>query len=243
MVLTVSRTFAPISVVDRTVKPCGLVRARSGVRKPCSSTLRTLASMAAASASRPPEWRRIKRAGEDCAERIGEALAGDVGRGAVDRLIQIDLAADGGRGQHAERAGDDGGLVGENVAEEIFGEHDIVVARLVHQVHGHGVDVLVLDGDVGELGGDLVHRGAPELRDFKHVGLVDAGEFFAALLRELEGDAGHAGHFIAGVAHGVPGFACGLVPLAGLAEVEAAEQLADEENVGAVDDLGTQAGC
>ena len=38
---TVSRTFAPISFVDSTVSPCGLPRARSGVRKPCSSTLRT----------------------------------------------------------------------------------------------------------------------------------------------------------------------------------------------------------
>ncbi len=43
-----------------------------------------------------------------------------------------------------------------------------------------------------------------------------------------------------GVAHGVPGFAFGLVPLAGLAEVEAAEQFADEENVCAVDDFGAE---
>ncbi len=36
------------------------------------------------------------------------------------------------------------------------------------------------------------------------------------------------------------GLAGGLVPLAGRAEVEAAEQLADEEDVGAFGDLGTQ---
>jgi hypothetical protein len=64
-------------------------------------------------------------------------------------------------------------------------------------VHGHGVDVLVLERDVGKLLGDFNHRGAPELRDFEHVGLVDAGELFAALAGQLKGDAGHADHFIA----------------------------------------------
>ena len=87
--------------------------------------------------------------GEDGAERVGFAGAGDVGGGAVDGLVEVDLAADGGRRQHAERAGDDAGLVGEDVAEEVFGEHDVEVARDVHQVHGHGVDELMLDGDVG----------------------------------------------------------------------------------------------
>ena len=37
--LTVSLTFAPISVVERTLKPCVLLRARSGVRKPCFEDL------------------------------------------------------------------------------------------------------------------------------------------------------------------------------------------------------------
>ena len=41
----------------------------------------------------------------------------------------------------------------------------------------------------------------------EHVGLVDRGEFFAALAGELEGDAGDADDFVAGVAHGVDGFA------------------------------------
>ena len=101
--------------------------------------------------------------GEDGAEGVGLAGAGDVGGGAVDGLVEIDLAADGGRGQHAERAGDDAGLVGEDVAEEVFGEDDVEVARDVHEVHGHGVDELVLDGDVGVFGLELVDGGAPEL--------------------------------------------------------------------------------
>ena len=39
------------------------------------------------------------------------------------------------------------GLVGEDVAEEVFGENDIEVAGDVHEVHGHGVDELVFYGD------------------------------------------------------------------------------------------------
>ncbi len=67
----------------------------------------------------------------------------------MDGLVEVDRAADGGRRQHAERAGDDAGLVGEDVAEEVLGEDDVEVARDVHEVHRHGVDELVLEGDVG----------------------------------------------------------------------------------------------
>ena len=64
-------------------------------------------------------------------------------------------------------------------------------------MHGHGVDELVLDGDVGVVGFEGVDGGAPELGALEDVGLVDGGEFLAALLGELEGDAGYAHDFIA----------------------------------------------
>ena len=64
--------------------------------------------------------------------------------------------------------------------------------------------------------------------------------FLRRLRGELEGDAGDADDLVAGVAHGVDGFAGGAVPPARRAEVEAAEQFADEEDVGAFDDLGAQ---
>ena len=98
----------------------------------------------------------------------------------------------------------------------------------------------MLERDAGEFGGYFSDCGAPELRDFKDVGFVDAGDFVATLRRELKGDAGYADDFILCIAHGVPGFASGLIPLAGLAEVEAAEQFAHEKNVGASDDLGAE---
>ena len=99
---------------------------------------------------------------------------------------------------------------------------------------------MVLKPNVGEFGGDFNDGGAPELRDFEDVGLVDGAELLAALLGEREGDAGDADNLISRIAHGVPGLALGFVPLPRLAEVEAAEKLADEENVCAVDDFGAQ---
>ena len=137
------------------------------------------------------------------------------GADAVHGLVEIDGSADGGRGQHAEGAGDDAGLVGEDVAEEVLGEDDIEVARGVHDVHRHGVDELVLEGDFGVVFGDFGDGGAPELRDFEDVGLVDRGDFFAALGGELEGYAGYADDLVAGVAHGVDGFVGVVVPPAG----------------------------
>ena len=87
---------------------------------------------------------------------------------------------------------------------------------------------------------DFGDGGAPELRDFEDVGLVDGGDFLAALGGEFEGDAGDADDLGLGVAHGVDGFAGFLVPPAGRAEVEAAEQLADEEDVGVFGDFGAE---
>ncbi len=72
-----------------------------------------------------------------------------------------------------------------------------------------------------------VDRLAPELRRFEHVGLVDRRDEAAALPRLLERDAGDADDLVARVAHRVERFVC--APSARLAEVQAAEQLADDQ--------------
>ncbi len=139
-----------------------------------------------------------------------------------------------------ERTGDDAGFVGEDVAEEVLCEDDVEVAGDVHDVHRHGVDELVLEGDVGVVLCDLGDGGAPELGDLEDVGLVDGGDLLAALAGEFEGYASYADDLFAGVAHGVDGFVGVTIPPAGLAEVEAAEQLADEEDVDVFGDFGAQ---
>ena len=105
----------------------------------------------------------------------------------------------------------------------------------------HGVDKLVFDGDGGVVLCDLVDDVAPELRGFEHVGFVHAGELFLRAARgEVERDAGDALDFGAGVNHGVVGAVGGSVPGARFAEIEAAEQFADEEDVRALGDLRAQ---
>src|SRR5690606_14343597 len=67
---------------------------------------------------------------EDRADRVGDALAGDVGGRAVDRLVQSRRAFAQRRGrQQAHRAGQHRGLVGEDVAEQVLGDDHVVGAR------------------------------------------------------------------------------------------------------------------
>src|ERR1700733_7780793 len=161
----------------------------------------------------------------------------------MHRLVAIDRAAYGRRGQHAEGAGDDAGLVGEDVAEEVLSEDHVEVAGDVHDVHRHGVDELVFEGDGGVFLRYFGYGGAPELGDLEDVGLVYGGDLLPAFAGEFEGYAGYADYLGFGVAHGVDGFFGFLVPPAGCAEVEAAEEFADEENVYVLGDLGAEGGA
>ena len=168
-----------------------------------------------------------ERDGEDRADRVRDLLAGDVGRGAVNGLVQArdgrlavwDTAERRG-GEKTERAGDDGGLVGENVAEEVLGcegkdpvsrrgvlssreqgrrtENDAVeLARVGADDHRGRVDERVVELDVGELGGhDVCDDAAPEPARGEHVGLVDRvdlerGVAQAGEVRREAGDARH----------------------------------------------------
>ena len=98
----------------------------------------------------------------------------------------------------------------------------------------------MLERDGGIVLGDFGNGGAPELRDFEDVGFVDGGDFLAALGGEFKGYAGDADDLGLGVAHGVDGFSGFLVPPAGRAEVEAAEELANKEDVSVLDDFGAE---
>src|SRR5204863_2079631 len=62
-----------------------------------------------------PEHHRRR---QDCRQRIGEVLPRDVRRRSMNRLVQaFALFVERGRRQHADRAGEHGGLVREDVAE------------------------------------------------------------------------------------------------------------------------------
>ena len=118
-------------------------------------------------------------------------VPGDVGGRAVDGLEQRRPGAGGvevARRRPADAAGDRAAEVGEDVAEEVVGDDDVVAARVLDEVDAGGVDVVVGGGDVGELGRDRLERALPQVAgEREHVGLVDQREVLAlARLREVE---------------------------------------------------------
>ncbi len=66
------------------------------------------------------------------------------------------------RRQHAERAGEHRGFVGEDVAEHVLGDDHVEAARAGDELHRGVVDEHVVEGDVGVVGVDLGDDLAPE---------------------------------------------------------------------------------
>ena len=91
----------------------------------------------------------------------------------MDWLVEARARADGSRRHHANRAADDGCLVGEDVAEEVARDDDIELCRTDGQLHRAVVDVEVVELDIGVRLGELGHRAAPEARRREDIGLVD----------------------------------------------------------------------
>ena len=100
--------------------------------------------------------------------------------------------------------------------------------------------------DVGEFA--LVQRGdhlAPEHAGLHHVALVRRGHLVAALAREIEGDAADALDFEGVVDLGVDAALLAVAEiddLLGLAEIDAAGQLAHDHDVEALDDFALERG-
>ena len=115
--------------------------------------------------------------GEDGADGVGFALAGDVGSGAVTGLEDGAIGADVAGGGHAHAADDAGGEVGEDVSEHVFGDDDVEGFGTLDEEEGGGVDVDVFGGDGGEVLSDLVEDFAEEDHGGEDVCFVDEGDF------------------------------------------------------------------
>ncbi len=183
--------------------------------------------------------------GKDGGQGIGDTLAGDVRGRAVDGLVHAAAAlVQGGRGQHADGAGQHGGSVGEDVAEDIAGHHDIELLGPPHQLHGGVVHVHMAQLDVGVFILDHPRRHlAPQLGAFQDVGLIHGADPAVALAGNVAGDADDAFDLMLGIDHGVETLA--LATLQGahparLAEVDVAGQLAHDEDIEPGDDLGLE---
>src|ERR1019366_2834788 len=86
----------------------------------------------------------------------------------------IDVAAGG----DAEAALNDGGKVGDDVAEEILGDDHVVVLGLLDEPHGAGVDVVIVLLDLGiEFVAEFLVHADPQIAGVgEHVALVHEGQ-------------------------------------------------------------------
>ena len=153
------------------------------------------------------------------------------------------LGAHGGGRQHAQRTGDDGGLVGEDVTKNVAGEDDVELRRIAHQLHGGVVHVHMAQFHVGVVGVHFLHHGLPEAGGLQHVALFHGADLLATLAGGLEGHLGDAADLVLVVDHGVVAHAQAVTFFdgAGLAEVDVTGQLAHHDEVQTAGrDVGTQ---
>ena len=104
-------------------------------RLDCGGSLHQLVVLAPLAEPGQQHRRRADQRG-----RIGDVLAGDVGRRAVLGLRHRVLGAGIERGGKPETAGNLARLVGENVAIHIGGDDDVELTGVAHQERRHGVD-------------------------------------------------------------------------------------------------------
>src|SRR5690606_27304122 len=105
----------------------------------------------------------------------------------------VDAAlAERGGGEHAERAGDHGHFIGEDVAEEVFRDEHAEGAGALDELHGGVVDIHVLQLDFGEFLRDFQDGLAPKDGGGEDVRLVYGEEAFFPAHGGGEGDAGDA---------------------------------------------------
>ena len=170
---------------------------------------------------------------ENRPERVRDALPCDVGRTAVNRLKETRPRADG-RGRHqTDRAADDRRLIGEDVAKQVA-RHDHIELRRTHsKLHGAVVDVEMIERDIAVPRCKRRHRTPPETRGREHVRLVHGRDLATSKTRRLECETCDALHLGDGVVLHVPRTlrTVHLLGLALLSEVDAADQLAHDDEV------------
>ena len=159
----------------------------------------------------------------------------------MDRLVQRLAPAElvdrtqRGRRQHAERAGRHRRAIGQDVAEDIAGDHHIELPGLPHDLHRGVVDIHMRELDIGKF--RFMQRDdflAPQHAGLQHVGLVDRTDLVPSRPRQFESGARDAANLISGVLFGVEAAALPVgerLDAARLAEIDAAGQFADDDEI------------
>ena len=162
----------------------------------------------------------------------------------MHRLVEaLALLVQGSRGQQADRPGQLGGNVGQDVAEQVAGHHHVELGGFGDQLHGGIVHVQVRQFDVGILLGDFADHGPPQLRDFKDVRLVHGANPPAPQLGGLKGAVGDTRDLILIIDHGVDAAPAAVVlgQCARFAEIKPAGQFTHDQEIQPFEFFGLEA--
>ena len=112
----------------------------------------------------------------------------------MHRFVHADFAAQTGRRQHANGAGEHRRLVAENIAEHVGRDEDVELFGIANQLHGAIVhqDMLELDSGVAFVLVNPGHHPAPKFCHLEHVSFIDGRDFLAPLERGLKADVSDA---------------------------------------------------
>ena len=144
------------------------------------------------------------------------------------------------RGQHTQRAGQHGGGIGQQVAEQVVGHDNIELLGPAAQLHRAGVGIHVGQLDVGIfLVVNLCHDLPPEHTGFHHIGLFHGTDLVATAAGEFKRRPRDAGNFGFRVALGVDAnaFVAFHVDATRFAKVDARGQFAHDHDVQTGNDL------
>ena len=165
------------------------------------------------------------------------------------RLVERRTVTQRGACQHTERTREHGGLVGKDVAKGVLGHEDVELGRVYHELHGTVVDEHILALDTLELCVHAMVDLTPETGRLEDVRLVDRGYDSVTATCRLVSPAQNTLYLVLAVLHGVDSDiadraanarALDTLPALVRAKVEAARELADDEQVYVVETLGAQ---
>ena len=163
----------------------------------------------------------------------------------MHRLVEAAAVSHARGRQEAERAGQHRGFVAEDVAEHVAGEDHVELARVADDLHRRAIHVHVVEADLRIVGRQARDHLAPELRRLQDVRLVHRKEQSAPPAGGLERhprDALDLAHVVTqGVDADPP--AVLLPDAARFAVVDAAGELAHDEEVRSLDGRGPEGGA